>query len=112
MSWVTPLTSPRLKPWKNAPMPRARPSEYTDVAHDEVPRLVAGIDLAVQVLPGAGGGEEGPLVGVAANGRADGDELAQAAELLEVRGDAGHAVRPLGLGLLLQAVDGGVTALG
>ena len=29
-----------------------------DVADDEVPRLIAGVDLAVEVLAGAGGGEE------------------------------------------------------
>ena len=74
------LTSPPAKPRKQPDHAAADAQGVGDVADDEVPRLVAGVDLAVQVLAGAGGREERARVARRLDRRADGEELHQAAE--------------------------------
>src|SRR5205823_883505 len=91
--------------------PAANAQRVGDVPHDEVPWLVAGVDLAVEILAGAGGGEKLAAVVLAGDRRADGKEFVEAAELAQFGGDAGDAVGAVVLRLLFEALDRGVPAL-
>ena len=95
----------------HAHQPAADSQRVADVADDEVPRLIARIDLAEEVLPATGRGEElGRVVRV--NGSAQGEELVQPADPLQVGGDAGDAAGLQFSGFSLQPPDGGVAAIG
>ena len=89
----------------------ADPQRIGDVAHHEMAGLVARVDLAEQVLAGAGRREEGAVVLSIADRRAQGDELHQVADLPQLGAHSGQAAGALVLGLLLEPVDGGVAAI-
>src|SRR5207237_6957024 len=71
-------------------------------------RLETGVHLAVEILAGAGGGEEGALVIGAGDGRADGDELVEVGDLAQLGGNPGHAVGAVFLRFFFEPVDGGM----
>src|SRR5262249_26071766 len=89
----------------------ANAQSISDVAQDEVARLIAGVELAIEVLAGAGGREK--LAGVLGrpDRRADRQELEQAADALQLRGDAGQTVGLFFKSFIFEAFDGGVTTV-
>ena len=97
---------------QEAEEPPADAERISDIAHDEMARLEAGVELAVEVLARTGGGEKRPAIVRAGDGGADGDELVEVAELAQVAGDAGRAMGAVLLGLVFQPFDGGVPAVG
>ncbi len=82
-----------------------------DVADHEMPGLITRVDLAKEVLSGAGRGEKRARAARALHRGTDCDELHQVAELSQIRGDAGQSLIPLVLRFLFEAIDRGVTAV-
>src|SRR5262245_60751554 len=76
-----------------------------------MPGLVAGVNLAKQVLAGAGRREKRAWRRFFPNGRADRDELEQVSQLPEIRRDARQSDRVLALRLVFKTIDGRVTAI-
>ena len=74
-------------------------------------RLVSRVDLAEEVLAGAGRREERTRLLIVVDRRTDRHELHEVAHLPELGGHAGQAAGALLLRLLLEPVDRGVAAI-